>query len=200
MSLLLVRLGVRGNVPSHFYGWVRRTHLRRQYISQLSGTHKVSWLCNSGSDVSVHTYCGRRARTLHGSCDFQLLSSFARCSRHGLLNSLPLTHSPNCVYIISPAVNNWEIRCLSTESDASSKIEETVRRLKEKHEDKLKEIQKIQDLDLRVKSVIQLDQETDRAIQQIKQQAKSIEKVRLFYTFQNPKYLPNPQQNSECIS
>merc|ERR1712241_656255 len=40
-----------------------------------------------------------------------------------------------------------------------------------------KEIQNIQDIDLRVKSVIELDQETDRAIQQIKLQAKSVEKI-----------------------
>ena len=179
MSLILAR--VRGNLPCHFYGCARRIHLRRHHTSRLLGTPKVSWLCKSGSDASGHTNCGRRPRTLHGYCDFHFISSFAPNPRHGVINNLPVSLSPNCVYVISPAVNNWEVRFLSTGSDPSSKIEETVRRLKEKHEDKLKEIQNIQDLDLRVKSVIELDQETDRAIQQIKQQAKSVEKVTVLH-------------------
>ena len=68
-------------------------------------------------------------------------------------------------------------RLMSTNTEASSKVEETVRRLKEKHDEKLKEIHKIQDIDMRVKSVIELDQETDKEVQRIKEQSKTIDKV-----------------------
>jgi len=70
------------------------------------------------------------------------------------------------------------VRFFATGPDPSSKVEETVRRLKEKHEQKLKQIHKIQDIDERVKSVIELDQETDQAVQKIKEEAKDIDKVK----------------------
>ena len=79
--------------------------------------------------------------------------------------------------MLTPVATAGAVRLLSTGTDPSSKVEETVRRLKEKHEEKLKEIHKIQDIDERVKSVIELDQETDRAVQKIKEESKSVEKV-----------------------
>ena len=61
----------------------------------------------------------------------------------------------------------------SDQMPASSAIEETVNRLKSKHVEKLKEIQKIQDIDERVKSVIALDQETSLAVARAKAEAKA---------------------------
>ena len=195
MSSILGRIRVLGNVPCYCYGSAGRAHpLRCQLNSQSLGRCKVLWPYNTKRDTSYHTSCGRRSWTLHNH-DVQRISTFRSISHHEIKDLRHFGLTTERIYILIPAINKWEIRLLSTGPDASSKVEETVRRLKEKHEDRLKEIHKIQDLDLRVKSVIELDQETDKAVQKIKEkykiqykkdqtageQTKAVEKVNVLY-------------------
>ena len=130
---------------------------------------------NENKNYSHHA-CSSWPKTVH-ILDLQQLSRLTSYSPQNVTNIRLSGLIPQSSYALSPVALAGAVRLLSTGTDPSSKLEETVRRLKEKHEEKLKEIHKIQDIDMRVKSVIQLDQETDRAVQKIKEQSKSLGKV-----------------------
>ena len=71
-------------------------------------------------------------------------------------------------------IRAYRVSGLKLAPAASSKIEETVKRLKEKHVEKLKEIQKISDINERVKSAIALDQETTKAVALAQAEGKEV--------------------------
>ena len=175
MSALVTRIRARGYTVCQCHGWTPLAHPLRKYnLELLGGCGKNSKSGCANESPNYHT-SERQMRLIHNVRDYRMLHCFYP-SYPMRLGASPLSYESNC-----STSHRWNIRHMSSDSDASSKVEETVRRLKEKHEDKLKQIQNIQDLDLRVKSVIELDQETDRAVQQIKQQAKAV-KVKIFCT------------------
>ena len=176
MNVVASRVPIRRYVAYYLYGSGRKAWpVRRQHSSQGLLWCKVLGTPSEKRDYTFHT---RKpwSKTAH-ALDLQQFSQIRSCSTHNVTNIRCFGLLPQTSYVLSPLASTTAVRLLSTGTDPSSKVEETVRRLKEKHEEKLKEIHKIQDIDMRVKSVIELDQETDRAVQQIKDQSKAVEKV-----------------------
>ena len=177
MNVVAGRICIRRNLPYYIYGYGRKVYpLRCQLSSESLCWCKVIVPPTENRNYS-HQACRSWPKAGH-SLDLQQLSRLRSYSPRNVTNIrlcglIPQSSS----YVLSPVALSGATRLLSTGTDPSSKVEETVRRLKEKHEEKLKEIHKIQDIDMRVKSVIELDQETDRAVQKIKEQSKSVEKV-----------------------
>ena len=167
----------RRKFPCYIYGVGRRIHpLKGQISSESLNWCKVIVTSNDKRNYSHHL-CQTDSPALRG-LDLRQISSLNSMS-HQCISSSPYAILPHKVGHLTAMPFDQTFRLMSTNTEASSKVEETVRRLKEKHEEKLKEIHKIQDIDMRVKSVIELDQETDRAVQKIKEQSKTIEKVTL---------------------
>ena len=166
----------RRKIPCYIYGFGRRIHPSKCQISSES----LNWCKllvdtndkrNFGNSFSHHD-----SPALRG-LDLRRLSTCNSISHTCVSNCFSSTILPKNVTFLTPASLDLTFRLMSTNTEASSKVEETVRRLKEKHDEKLKEIHKIQDIDMRVKSVIELDQETDKEVQRIKEQSKTVEKV-----------------------
>ena len=165
----------RRKLPCYLYGVGTRIYpLKGQTSSESLNWCKVIVTSNDKRNYSHHL-CQTDSPALRG-LDIRQISSLNSISHQCISNSSSVI-LPQKLCHLTPVPFNQTLRLMSTNTEASSKLEETVRRLKEKHDDKLKEIHKIQDIDMRVKSVIELDQETDRAVQKIKEQSKAIEKV-----------------------
>ena len=176
MNAVSGRICIRRNLPYYINGYGRKAYpLRCQPSSLPLCWCKVLGLPNENRNYSHHA-CRSWPKAVH-SLDLQQLSRLRSYSSQNVPNIGLFGLISQSSYGLSPAAMAGAVRLLSTGTDPSSKVEETVRRLKEKHEEKLKEIHKIQDIDMRVKSVIELDQETDRAVQKIKEQSTSVEKV-----------------------
>ena len=180
MNVMIGRCRIRRNFPYYIYGQGKRAyHLRCQFNPEFLSGCKVLVPHSDKRDYS-HQTCRLYSRTLHG-LDLQQIPGLRSWSRQNITDFPIYGFTPQGVYVLSFPTSQNATRLMSTGPDASSKVEETVRRLKEKHEEKLKDIHKIKDIDLRVKSVIELDQETDRAVkiavQKMKEDSNEVGKV-----------------------
>jgi len=134
----------RRKFPCFIYGIGRIHPLKGQISSESLNWCKV--IVSSHDRNYSHHLFQTDSPALRG-LDLRQISSLNSISHQSISGCPPYAILPHKVCHLTPLPFDQSFRLMSTNTEASSKVEETVRRLKEKHEEKLKEIHKIQDID-----------------------------------------------------
>ena len=141
MSAMIGRIYFRRNLAYHVYGVGRRSYPLRAHASSQSLCRCKELAPLIGDMNYSHNPRYSNIQTLH-SLDIRQMSTIRSCLKRDTSEIPILNCTSQGIYILSSGNQRDIVRFFATGPDPSSKVEETVRRLKEKHEQKLKQIHK----------------------------------------------------------